>query len=1713
MTIKRLVPQDIVKDSPAQTDLPSYLVEFDLDSILEYAHILSLLQNSNGNNTTKNAPLLLEDLVPENFKIIQRHWVSQMKSPLPLKSRAISQYLGSGVSRESSDCFRIMIQDFEFKPASAGQPLVVILKKQKGQIKRGQLLSMHVSDPEIQAEILSEIQFIASRLKKCKSHFHVSQMHLGIDLFPRSNNITITISYKLEIVTLFYRYFSSDISQALSKIIEPQMKLIVLEDQSVDANFESLPKDTHLFYNAITDKTSRMSSVSQSFDHPALQVQLLSFQRKSVQWLLSKEHVVYDQHTHNCSTLPIVSADLYRELKAFPLGDSLSQTKQIYQAFSKLCFGWKCISYHGEVCWYNNYTGNIMLNIQAVQFLRSYFIDDNQIMLQGCGLLSEEMGLGKTVEITTLIQLNSRPRHEIGEPISLQFKDGGDYRVVKKARTTLIAVPESIIRQWYTEICQICPSLLVTIYKGLGKYPELNNIPQYIAEFLQSYDVVLLNYSTLSRETDYANYSSRHKQTRGGKKRNSEGVEKDIENGNQTERTKSPVIPEVDSFKAEFHIPEYSNQNEIALSQKKFERTVMTELARKIAMRDPRSIPHTQYYESPLMSCQWWRVVLDEVQMVSSGSTRAFATASILPRFHSWGVSGTPSTLPAVLQFLRVSPFNYDIQKHCWKLLTSTDTGNEDFVEVWLSLSIRHTKNMVYDDIKLPPQRRVLLTIPFTEVEQDKYKEVLESTLGYIGVYDIKEVIEKRLNFDGSSYSHLRSRLLRLRQLCGNLQVGKLPKHHTIKGKNKTKILISGVQELKTLGSVLIEMIEAVEDEVSEGERLVVNRILEICLALEYVLYPEKVIEVLNVLLIEIKDLMKKASQKNDIEKEKFKELRSFLIKKEALSHENIGDISDHEYELEAGAPTTETSLTVSTSTVKVEVEDTVGEDDQVWEKLMQFQKLKDRLVAQQARFRSWKMVQHKCYFLLASAHFQLYDPEYQTKISNLKVKFNAVDKVLDTIKKSGFLQNDFKSNNMIKEDAKNRDDIVQSITPQVDVNDEDEKNRILEKELYSLAEECRRDILRHSITDVQSVTEKRIRNRGVITVDDWINDGRKSFPKSTKKLFKIMPRIEISHLEHLISNIKYKKLVDLFQRMAIQLNAQTDLINNYMDQLFTVLTNPLNNNEKDADGEEFNQSVQDQEQASCLMLVISQMLMDRSNAVFESTAAVTEIERQQENEFKQEAQRVSDRRFLKELQGSRISVKPDAKVSMEEYIEDGRLLDLEQKSSKSMAGLTSAQDVTFILRTVFENERTSQSLLKKELNSNFNMVFNSRVEYFRQLQQISDSVQNDSFNFSQEQADREGLEILFQNLFRNLEMAQNRLSKSITRARYLATLVPGTKGEIRDDEREDVICIICQSSITVGSLTFCGHKFCKDCLEEWLKRSPNCPMCKTPTDRNTVYGFTQVQSSLKALNLDISRDQTQEPESQVKGQVHQIYKEVDNETLQKVQKMNLLNSYGSKVDLIVKQVLYLRNQNPEVQIVIFSQWQDLLVILAFAFDEMNISYVSAKDSRVPNSRKKHRDPVEEFKDQSNIKTCFLLNAQAQSSGLTLINATHIFLCEPLINTSTELQAISRIHRIGQKKLTNVWMFAIENSVEENIVALGTSRRVEYFRANAKEINNASVSTTAVENGTELGANELRAAESFALTLGPSTNKKVADSTEFVDDDDLYKIYFGVNSE
>jgi len=156
----------------------------------------------------------------------------------------------------------------------------------------------------------------------------------------------------------------------------------------------------------------------------------------------------------------------------------------------------------------------------------------------------------------------------------------------------------------------------------------------------------------------------------------------------------------------------------------------------------------------------------------------------------------------------------------------------------------------------------------------------------------------------------------------------------------------------------------------------------------------------------------------------------------------------------------------------------------------------------------------------------------------------------------------------------------------------------------------------------------------------------------------------------------------------------------------------------------------------------------------------------------------------------------------------------------------------------------------------------------------------------------------------------------------------------------------------------------------------------------------------------------------------------------------------------------------------------------------------------------------------------FLLHAKAQSSGLTLIEASNVFLCEPLVNTGLELQAIARVHRIGQQQETRVWLYIIANSVEESVLALSTHRRLEMMGANdkkGKSKNNKPRKKKAVTDSTASSSRESDMSENDIESMLENANSnelleasaKMMDKTpgggEVVNDGDLWNCLFGVS--
>lgn len=318
-------------------------------------------------------------------------------------------------------------------------------------------------------------------------------------------------------------------------------------------------------------------------------------------------------------------------------------------------------------------------------------------------------------------------------------------------------------------------------------------------------------------------------------------------------------------------------------------------------------------------------------------------------------------------------------------------------------------------------------------------------------------------------------------------------------------------------------------------------------------------------------------------------------------------------------------------------------------------------------------------------------------------------------------------------------------------------------------------------------------------------------------------------------------------------------------------------------------------------------------------------------------------------------------------------------------------------------------------------------------------------------------------------------------------------------------MCIICRENFTIGVLTICGHQFCKDCITLWFKANHNCPVCKKRLHNSSLHDIT-----LKPRELKVHSDSTgTSPKklaedrirtSPVTSKKSAIYTDFSEEKLAEIKNVDLDGpAFTTKVDNLVRHLLWLRESDPGAKSIIFSQYSDFLNVLRLAFTRYRIGYTSFDKT----------NGATEFKEDPS-KECFLLHARAHASGLNLVNASHVFLCEPLINTALELQAIARVDRIGQEQETTVWLYIVDGTVEESIYNLSVRRRMEHMgdhvRAAARDRKGKSKDSTP-----ELADEAIEAANSMELehaSLSKLMGKGKA-AGEAVDKGDLWECLFG----
>ncbi|KAH8879624.1 hypothetical protein GQ53DRAFT_28282 [Thozetella sp. PMI_491] len=1207
------------------------------------------------------------------------------------------------------------------------------------------------------------------------------------------------------------------------------------------------------FYGAahIPDKAAYDSQTS-SITIPQLAAKLYPFQRRAVQWMLQREGVHWVEGSGDERVVPY-----HHPTERLPM--SFVEARDV----DGVSFGL-----------------SPLFGVVARDPSRY------QPQLKG-GILAEEMGLGKTLEIIALILLHQRPRIESGLAVDPYLG-----RTVQLSSATLIVTPSTLLRQWLSELNKHAPHLYVLHYEGMKIATEKNQSPETIA----LYDVVVTTYDVLKSEVHAA----------------LEPPDRSRRNARQYERPKSP-----------------------------------------------------------LAEISWWRICVDEAQMVENATSNAAILARILPRTNAWGITGTPvkddtqKDLRGLLSFLRFEPYASD--PHIWKHISTRD--KDLFRRLFDLISMRHTKSLVRAEIAIPPQRRYVITMPFTAVEEQHYQSLFKELAETCGLDPEGNPLKDDWNLEDPAVQNaMRITLDRLRQTALHPEIG---------ARNR-RALGRKSGPMRTVAEVLTAMIEQSENAVRVDERAYATWLLVQGQVMAAKGNANEARELWETARKDAEDLV--AQSRKELAKEIQEAKQAGRARESHTDHDGSAEESDSD---EALSPR-------------------VGEA--------------------RRRLRYALEIQHKAVFFCGNAYFSIKSNEEVTAPDS--EQFKLLEK--------------------------------------------------METESYDNAQLIRKEILQESYGKAKHLMD-RIR------------------AAASTQSFAEIPDLKVMDQKGLES----RSIVDAFDELSARLDEQANQLDVWRESAIQLLLKPLVDDDKDAEitGEEYEESTKLQEEIEVYVEVLRAAVADRlaaltgqRNALVEHNAKnLVRMAGDEEGPFPQK---------LLELFEIRDDIKPpmvegDPLTSLKGIISELRTLVVKLRHDAALGSTRASTEVTIAMNQLqlAQKQLSEQTKVTTQLEQEaekFMDTLNARLEFYRQLQTVSDMVAE--YTGASDDAELKMVK-------EQLDAARARIATGKAKHRYLMHLQEADSSTTAEQR----MCIICQSPFSIGVLTVCGHQFCKECISLWFRMHRNCPVCKRKLTKESLHDITLKPKELRIhseTSVAVPGAMGQPNTSPIQNK-STIYTEFNPEKLAEIQNIDLAGpNYTTKVDTLVRHLLWLRESDPGAKSIVFSQYREFLLVLATAFKRYRIGYTSFEIS----------SSVSSFRDDPGTEV-FLLHARAHASGLNLVNASHVFLCEPLLNTALELQAIARVDRIGQEQETTVWLYIVDGTVEQSIYNLSVQRRMEHMGRGSKGKSKESTPEPLDARLDEANTMELQQAHLSKL-MG-----KHGISGEAVDKNDLWSCLFGNTSK
>ncbi|KAF3193922.1 helicase [Orbilia oligospora] len=144
-----------------------------------------------------------------------------------------------------------------------------------------------------------------------------------------------------------------------------------------------------------------------------------------------------------------------------------------------------------------------------------------------------------------------------------------------------------------------------------------------------------------------------------------------------------------------------------------------------------------------------------------------------------------------------------------------------------------------------------------------------------------------------------------------------------------------------------------------------------------------------------------------------------------------------------------------------------------------------------------------------------------------------------------------------------------------------------------------------------------------------------------------------------------------------------------------------------------------------------------------------------------------------------------------------------------------------------------------------------------------------------------------------------------------------------------------------------------------------------------------------------------------------------------------LVNSNSSGKLKVLEKLLVTLKETTQEKVVLVSNYTSTLDILERMLNSKGFHHLRL-DGKTPTN--KRQDLVDKFnRVSSDVAFAFLLSSKSGGAGLNLIGASRLFLFDSDWNPATDLQAMARVHRDGQKSHVYIYRMITTGCIDEKI--------------------------------------------------------------------------------